>query len=361
MEKNQIKKIRIKGFRSIKDQEIELENMNVLIGEADTGKSNLFMAFTLLQEILKQRLGLYSAQRGAKALLRSGKDPAESISMEFVFGDGNAYGFELRPTEDDRLFVQREYFSDGKMEAPISGGPHMNSQWRNASGSLAESVKPVLEANRWFVYHFVDAAPEARVKSVGGIVNNACLLPDGSNLAAFLLRLKQGYPQEYQRIVGVMRMADRDFQDFYLEPQELNEDLIRFRWPEQGSNTPMGAAQMSDSMLRFACLATLLMQPDKLKPATIIIDEPDLGLGFHVLNLVYEMIRVASHHSQIILATQSADLLDGFEPEEVVVADKRHGETSFRRQSAKNLKAWLEDDYTLGELWKKGLLDPMLS
>lgn len=88
MEKNQIKKIRIKGFRSIKDQEIELENMNVLIGEADTGKSNLFMAFTLLQEILNQRLGLYSAQRGAKALLRSGKDPAESISMEFVFGDG---------------------------------------------------------------------------------------------------------------------------------------------------------------------------------------------------------------------------------------------------------------------------------
>lgn len=361
MEKNQIKRIRIKGFRSIRDQEIELGNMNVLIGETGSGKSNLLMAFTLLQEILKQSLGLYSAQRGAKALLRSGKDPAESISVEFVFGDGNAYGFELRPTEDDRLFVQREYFSDGEMEELISGGPHMNSQWKNASGSLAKSVKTILEDNRWLVYHFADAAPEARVKSVGGIVNNAYLLPDGSNLAAFLLRLKQGYPQEYQRIVGVMRMADRNFQDFYLEPQERNEELIRFRWLERGSDTPMSAAQMSDSMLRFACLATLLMQPDKLKPATIIIDEPDLGLGFQALNLVYEMIRVASHHSQIILATQSADLLDGFEPEEVVVTDKRYGETIFHRQNAKNLKAWLEDDYTLGELWKKGLLNPMLS
>ena len=361
MEKNQIKKIKIKGFRSIKDQEIELGNMNVLIGEAGSGKSNLLTAFTLLMEILKQNLGLYSAQRGAMALLRCGKDPAESISMEFVFGDGNAYGFELCPTEDDRLFVQREYFSDGETEDPISSGPHMNSQWKNAFGSIAGSVKPVLEANRWFVYHFADVSPEARVKSVGGIVNNAYLLPDGSNLAAFLFCLKHSYPQDYQQIVGIIRMADRNFQDFYLEPQKLNEDFIRLRWLERGSDTPMGAAQMSDSMLRFACLAALLMQPDKLKPATIIIDEPDLGLGFQSLGLIYEMIRVASRHSQIILATQSADLLDGFKPEEVVVADKRYGETTFRRQATKNLKAWLEDDYTLGELWKKGLLAPMLS
>lgn len=361
MEKNQIKKIKIKGFRSIKDQEIELGNMNVLIGEAGSGKSNLLMAFTLLREILKQNLGLYSAQRGAMALLRGGKDPAESISMEFVFGDGNAYGFELCPTEDDRLFVQREYFSDGETEEPISSGSHMNSQWRNTFSGLAESVKPVLEANRWFVYHFADVSPEARVKSVGGIVNNAYLLPDGSNLAALLLRLKQGYPQEYQRIVGVMRMADRNFLDFYLEPQELNQDLIRLRWLEQGSDTHMGAAQMSDSMLRFACLATLLGQPDNLKPATIIIDEPEMGLGYRTLGLIYEMIRVASNKSQIVLATQSADFLDGFEPEEVVVADKRYGETAFHRQTTKNLKEWLEDDYTLGELWKTGLLDPMLS
>lgn len=361
MEKNQIKKIKIKGFRSIKDQEIELGNMNVLIGEAGSGKTNLLTAFTLLREILKQNLSLYSAQRGAKALLRGGIAPAESISMEFVFGDGNAYGFELRPTEDDRLFVQREYFSDGKTEEPISGGPHMNSQWRNAFSGLAESVKPVLEADHWFVYHFADASPEARVKSVGRVANGTYLLPDGSNLAAFLFHLKNGYPQDYQRIVWIMQLANRNFQDFFLEPQELNQELIRFQWLEQGSDKPMGAAQLSDSMLRFACLATLLGQPDNLKPATIIIDEPELGLGYKALGLIYEMIRVASNKSQIVLATQSADFLDGFEPEEVIVADKRHGETIFLRQNAKNLKAWLEDDYSLGELWRKGLLEPWFS
>lgn len=112
-------------------------------------------------------------------------------------------------------------------------------------------------------------------------------------------------------------------------------------------------------MLRVACLAALLMQPDELKPPTIIIDEPELGLGFCALGLVVEMLRKASHSSQIILATQSADLLDGFEPEEVLVAnmDRQFRETTFTRQKEKNLKPWLEDDCCLGDLWKRGILN----
>lgn len=65
--KNQLRTIRIKGFKSIKEQEINFNRVNILIGSNGAGKSNLISAFTLLEEIIKKRLGVYSAQRGADA------------------------------------------------------------------------------------------------------------------------------------------------------------------------------------------------------------------------------------------------------------------------------------------------------
>ena len=118
---------------------------------------------------------------------------------------------------------------------------------------------------------------------------------------------------------------------------------------------PFKAHYLSDGTLRFICMVTVLMQPDEFMPETIIIDEPELGLHPYAINLIASIIRSVSAQRQIIISTQSTDLLNGFEPENIIVTEFVNGETKLKRLERQPLQKWL-DDYTLGELWHKNLL-----
>jgi predicted ATPase len=74
------------------------------------------------------------------------------------------------------------------------------------------------------------------------------------------------------------------------------------------------------------------------------------------------MLRSASKVRQIVVATQSVNLLDELAtPEEVIVVERKgpgpgsSPESTFRRLDAAALQSWLEE-YTLGELWEKNVL-----
>ena len=57
--------------------------------------------------------------------------------------------------------------------------------------------------------------------------------------------------------------------------------------------------------------------------------------------------------TQVIVSTQSSLLLDHFEPEDVLVADRVDGGTRLTAAGRpKPLEKWL-DDYSLGQLWEK--------
>jgi AAA15 family ATPase/GTPase len=46
-------KIKISGFRSIKDQEIELSKINLIYGETATGKSSVLYSLIILKNFVK--------------------------------------------------------------------------------------------------------------------------------------------------------------------------------------------------------------------------------------------------------------------------------------------------------------------
>ena len=56
----------------------------------------------------------------------------------------------------------------------------------------------------------------------------------------------------------------------------------------------------------------------------------------------------------MIVSTQSAQLLDNFDPAQIVVVEREDGASTFRRLDDDDLKNWLED-YSLGELWQKNV------
>ena len=55
------------------------------------------------------------------------------------------------------------------------------------------------------------------------------------------------------------------------------------------------------------------------------------------------------------MATQSPRLIDQFEPEDILVAERTEGFTTYTRQDRDTLESWLED-YTLGDVWEKNVM-----
>ena len=75
-------------------------------------------------------------------------------------------------------------------------------------------------------------------------------------------------------------------------------------------------------------LITLLLQPEDQFPKLIVIDEPESG-PIRMPSVIVSLLRKASHHTQVVVATQSPRVLDECELEEVICADRQGPESLF--------------------------------
>jgi predicted ATPase len=219
--------------------------------------------------------------------------------------------------------------------------------------AIYDYVVPAM--NGWRLYHFHDTSHSALVKQVHGINDNEYLRNDAQNLAAFLFRLKNHHEANYKRIVKSIQLVAPFFGDFHLRPTVDNKEKIQLEWTEAGHDVPFTASALSDGTLRFICLATVLLQPEELMPATILIDEPELGLHPFAITVLGGLMKSAANVHQIIVSTQSVELVNEFDAEDLIVVDKQGGASVFKRLDSAPLAEWLAE-YSLGDLWKKNLL-----
>lgn len=336
--------------------DLELRDINVLIGANGAGKSNLISFLKLLNQIIERELQNYVAQSGgADSLLYFGRKTSSNIEAEIDFSP-NHYYCELRPTEDDTLFFAKEtvYFDTTYKYSERLGTGHKETNLFEQSRKGSKVVKYVANAfNSWKVYHFHDTSSTARVKSSCDVNDNRFLRPDASNLSAFLYRLQQRYPDHFEQIESTVRLIAPFFDKFRLEPLALDESKIRLEWKHVGSDQYYDAHSLSDGTLRMVCLTTLLLQPDL--PDTIIIDEPELGLHPTAIQILASLIESASLKTQIIISTQSVTLINHFEPEHIIVVERENNQSVFKRLDSESLSTWLED-YSLGEIWEKNII-----
>ncbi len=345
-----VREISIEGYRSIAAiKELELRSINVLIGANGSGKSNILGAFKLLQTAIVHSSGLteYVARSGgADRLLHFGSKVTQGIVFSVRFPDENGnFIAGMRHAADDTFHASYEI---AKSELPADFMANLEIQ-----PGLAPLVEFVRErVSQWRFYHFHDTGATSPMKMTADVHDNRRLRANGANLAAFLFLLREKHPSTYAQIQQTVRLAAPFFDDFALQPTELNEEKILLEWRHRGSDAYFNASSLSDGSLRFIALATLLLQPESLRPSVILLDEPELGLHPYAITLLASLLKQASNASQIMLATQSPLLLDHFEPEDVLVAERLEGATQVRRLESGKLKAWLED-YSLGQLWEK--------
>lgn len=354
-----IERIKASGFKSIKQMDLELGKLNVLIGSNGAGKSNFMGLFRLLNNIVESNLQVYVGTcGGAETLLYFGRKSTDQITIELSFAKNTSgYRCALIPTADDQLiFKSEECWVYDKKRGPQQvtlGGGQAETELIGANRMriFARWVREHLRSSN--VYHFHDTSDGAKVKGTADLEDNRMLRPDAANLAAFLYRLMQQHPDQYGHIVDATRMVAPFFDDFILEPSRLNKEKIRLEWREKGSDMYFNAFALSDGTLRFICLSTLLLQPTL--PQTILLDEPELGLHPYAITILAELLRGAATRAQVIVSSQSVSLVNQFEPDEIVVVEREEGQSVFRHLDKSNLESWL-DDYGLGDLWEKNVL-----
>jgi prepilin-type N-terminal cleavage/methylation domain-containing protein len=84
-----LEKLTINNFKSIREQTLELGELNVFIGGNGAGKSNLIQVFRFLREIVKQNLaGYVGIKGGADTLLYFGRKRSPTMSFRLEFGEG---------------------------------------------------------------------------------------------------------------------------------------------------------------------------------------------------------------------------------------------------------------------------------
>jgi predicted ATPase len=202
------------------------------------------------------------------------------------------------------------------------------------------------------LYHLHDTSSSSPMRKTARVDDNRFLRPDGANLPAFLYFLKTKHEDSYGLIVRTVQRVAPFFDDFRLDPLRLNPDDIKLEWRHKRSDQYFDASSLSDGTLRFIALATLFLQPEEYRPSLILVDEPELGLHPYALEILAALIRQASVNTQVIVSTQSSLLLDHFEPEDVLVANRVDDATTLTRLESPQLAAWLQE-YSLGQLWEK--------
>ena len=347
------------GFKSIRAlEDFELGALTVLIGPNGAGKSNFIDLFHMLARIGEQRLQVFVArQDGPDALMFGGRRRTECIEAEFRFGR-NAYRFSLVPARRGLVFDREEtwFFGDSGEYSHDLGSGHQESNLKHADEQRTDTFAPYVRAAMagWRVYHFHDTGAAARVRQLQALRDERLFKPDAGNLAPFLRRLREHYPEHYRQIVETVRLAAPFFGDFVYRRDA--PERIELEWFEADDpDTVRGPRQLSDGTLRFICLATLLLQPTELQPELVLVDEPELGLHPFALGLVAEMLAQASEARQVIVSTQSSDLVGELAPQHVVIVSRKAGESVFERLDPDRLADWLKD-YALGELWKMNVL-----
>jgi len=367
---SKIDRLSIEGYKSIKKLEgFELKNINLLIGANGSGKSNFVSFFTMLHELVEGNLQGYIETNGrADAHLFLGPKITEEIAGELCFGGRlyhgdwgmHRYNFQLIPTVDNKLIIKRD---EGTFTKPDNHDFSISKVYTvNASESGLKAPTQIQalhsyiysSVSEWTIYHFHDTSNTARMRRDSSTRDFDYLRNDAGNIAAFLMQMKSVNNASYENIRDTIRNVAPFFDDFLFRPKTTNNgDLVSLEWRQQGSDFPFQPYQLSDGTMRFICLATVLLQPNP--PATIIIDEPELGLHPFALKTLAALIRKASQNTQLIISTQSSRLVDEFTPEDIVVLDLVDKATVFNRLDEKELAKWLVD-YSLGEIWEKNII-----
>ena len=389
-----IKLLHIRGFRSLRDIKWQPGNLNVVIGPNGSGKSNLLRALQLLSrastEVLDDYIvsqgGMYSILWDHRARLISFELhtdlPRPRTELRHEGKENLRYAIVMEPyTRTGTFRIRQEVLDSGEQSEPFfARGPQRPSVSIDGttitppenqpalalagSPTIASRLLRVNSAQRmrgylssWRTYHDIRVDQDAELRKPAIARYERTLSEDGQNLIGVLHTLYTEDPAFEESIDAGMRAGfGTDYKKIVFPPAADQRVQLRIRV----ANLKMApsAADLSDGTLRFLALLTLLSTVDP--NSLLVINEPETSLHPSMLKVVADYAAEAAIKAQVILATQSPELLDALSPYNPTVTVTRivEGQTELQVVDKEELKRWLTE-YTLGSLQRSGELEEM--
>ncbi len=315
MDENAIGTLHIEGWKSFIRSAISFGRINILLGANGAGKSNLLILFEFLAAVYQNKAGEFLEQYGGlDAILSYGTQKTRTAVIDIEL-----FGTSCRLTLDS---------SGITVSAPLSSAMEQ-------LGSL-------------MVYRFRDSKAMTVPQDP---TDNRILHANGSNTISYLYRIQRESPKYYARIIQTIQFACPGFRDFIFREEDSRLNVC---WNENSNPAYcLPLATLSGGTLRYIALATLLLQPSP--PKLILIDEPELGLHPYTINTLADLLHMSAGHSQIVASTQSIQLINHFQPDDIILIDSGTDGATLHRPDTDELHDWLAE-YTLGDIWQKNLI-----
>lgn len=367
--------ISIKGFRRLANVQLELRPVSVLIGANGIGKTSMLDVFSLLASSARGSLNAALSELGGLSALITydhAEELALGISME-IEKDTQTQRYSLRIKPRGPSYgIEQETLH--QVHGPIAydsidshGGDiryHENGQiirptWDHnpLETSLAQVPKVFLWPEDFrrrlassTLYHTLDVEARAPVRLPQPMRPAPLPGKNGEDLVSCLYYLRETDRDRFEAVEDALHTAFQGFERLEFPP--VAAGTLAMSWRDKNFSKPLYTNQLSEGMLRFLWLVTLLQSPGLT--ALTLIDEPEVSLHPELLNLLADLFREASRRTQLVIATHSDRLVRFLKPEEVVVLDSTDdGMARLTWADQLDLKEWL-GEYSLDEVWRRG-------
>lgn len=393
-----LKRIMVTNFKGISNVPVELGKLNVLIGANAAGKTNFVDAMRFVHDTLESGLTTAVGRRlGWENVLTREEKRAETIGIEIQWlPDEGTVGLTVAKRKYKPVVINYQFeagcsrkrvrVQSEKLQARLSEGSREVEEEFERSGLRAKIVgsltmrsstraftTPRQGGDRLFLEAgFVTAGSSFLSEAIRGWrfyelnvnaarcpstdVTGDTLLSDGSNLAAILDRLGQTKSSRVIRtqIQETMASLIPGFRRWKTAPQF--DGSLGFDIREEGISKGLLPKMMSDGTIRLLCVLLALLY-ESSEASLICIDEPERYLHPQVLEPLAEIMRGVSEKTQLIVTTQSPELVKWLKPDEVLMVDKRDRRTHVKRADSMEKVSRFMEDFTMDELWLGGYLE----
>lgn len=410
-----LKSFTVKNYRNLNISELKPNNINILIGPNNSGKSNFIDAISFLSNLIlkdKDENGTVFltelSKRGWDDLLDRRKEKPNKIQLEWIIKSGveepdlcynlnfnipssenlppSGYYISLERLANTKPFgINKEPFEFFNCHSEVVGKGwftgRVNGKVKRASvevnptetifnqldrlldsdkfrigtyPSFKSAAEPVKEFfNRFYAYSFTKLDLN-KVREPAGIqLYNRYLKEDASN---------------FVNVINYLDDNHKDFLDLYTERlKELIPDFKRLRIinPKENQRTVFldigeqrfKLSEMSDGTLKAMIIALLLFNPEKT--TMLSFDEPELNLHPAWLKVISTWMQKSNSANQLFISTHSPDLLDGFteafrEGRVNLYASNLNEQESLRLVTSEHVNNYFEEGWQLGDLYRIG-------
>ncbi len=362
------------GGLGLKDVELPLGRLNILIGANSSGKSNILDVLRLARELTiddKQTTDAFAERGGFREVVWGGQtddkisiglfskqdDPSDPqpqsyeaqfvhqaqhgpvfLSEDFILSDSEF----LKRTTSEQLELRN---ADG---TGLSGKAHLGYSGAYSYRSHIQWNAPNIldEIRDWAFYRFnpLLMRPPQPIKKEYRLVET------GQNLSSVVHTLHSDENPILDEIVDVLAACVPTVKQLSSPIHGDAHTYVALK--EESVPDWVGSWGLSDGTLLALALSTALMTPEP--PSLIALEAPDTELHPYVMETLAEMLRIASEKTQVIATTHSPYLLDFLPPESFVVVEKIEGATQCKPLKGRKGVKKVAEKLGAGNAWASG-------